>query len=117
MIIRYGGSDPYFDDELTSLGLTFDGFEMIGEKVRELSRELCENRSVDLLCSGYKIEVLPKIWLALVAAISGVKIDFKESAPDIKNRRITETKSLVKKVKEKLAPYWRSIKGETREIY
>ncbi|GAH23093.1 unnamed protein product, partial [marine sediment metagenome] len=33
MIIRYGGSDPYFDDGLTSLGLTFDGFKMIGKKV------------------------------------------------------------------------------------
>lgn len=109
MIIRYGGSDPYFDDELTSLGLTLDGFEMIGKKVRELSRELCENRSVDLLCSGYKIEVLPKIWLALVAAISGVKIDFKESVPDIRDRKIAETKHLIKKAKGKLAPYWKSI--------
>jgi len=44
-----------------------------------------------------------------VAAISGVKINFKESVPDIKNRRITETKHLIKKVKEKLAPYWDSI--------
>jgi len=117
MIIRYGGSDPYFDDGLTSLGLTFDGFEMIGKKVREVSSELCNNRSVDLLCSGYNLEVLPKVWLTLVAAISGVKINFKESAPDIKNRRITETRNLIKKVKEKLAPYWESIKRETREVY
>lgn len=117
MIIRYGGSDPYFDDGLTSLGLTLDGFEMIGKKVRELSRELCENRSVDLLCSGYNLEALPKIWLTLVAAISGVEINFKESAPDIRDRKIDETKHLIKKVKGKLAPYWRSIKGETREIY
>jgi acetoin utilization protein AcuC len=117
MIIRYGGSDPYFDDGLTSLGLTLDGFEMIGKKVRELSRELCENRSVDLLCSGYNLEALPKIWLTLVAAISGVKIDFKESALDIRDRKITETKNLIEKVKGKLAPYWGSIKGETREIY
>jgi acetoin utilization protein AcuC len=109
MIIRYGGSDPYFDDELTSLGLTLDGFEMIGKKIRELSRELCENRSVDLLCSGYNLEVLPKIWLTLVAAISGVKINFKESAPDIRDRKITETKNLIEKVKGKLAPYWKSI--------
>ena len=109
MIIRYGGSDPYFNDELTSLGLTLEGFEMIGKKVRELSRELCDNYSVDLLCSGYNLEVLPKIWLTLVAAISGVKINLRESAPDIKNRRITETRNLIKKVKEKLAPYWKSI--------
>jgi acetoin utilization protein AcuC len=45
-----------------------------------------------------------------------VKINFKESAPAIKNRRITETRNLIKKVKEKLSPYWKSIKGETREI-
>ncbi|HZK12833.1 MAG: hypothetical protein IMZ52_00530 [Actinobacteria bacterium] len=113
MIIRYGGSDPYFDDELTNLGLTLDGFEMIGKKVWELSRELCENRSVDLLCSGYNLEVLPKIWLTLVAAISGVKINFKESAPNIRDRKITETKNLIEKVKGKLAPYWKFIQRET----
>jgi len=117
MIIRYGGSDPYFDDGLTNLGLTFNGFEMIGKKVRELSSELCDNRSVDLLCSGYNLEALPKIWLILVAAISGVRINFKESAPGIRDRKIVETKNLIKKVKEKLAPYWKSIKGDTREIY
>jgi len=117
MIIRYGGSDPYSNDGLTDLGLTLDGFKMIGKKVRELSSELCDNRSVDLICSGYNLEVLPKVWLTLVAAISGVKINFKESAPDIKNRRITETRNLINKVKEKLVPYWKSIKGETREIY
>ncbi|MBE9594316.1 MAG: hypothetical protein IMF19_12665 [Proteobacteria bacterium] len=109
MIIRYGGSDPYFDDGLTNLGLSLDGFEMIGEKVRELSSELCDNRSVDLICSGYNLKVLPKIWLTLVAAISGVKINFKESAPDIRDRKIAETKHLIKKVKEKLTPYWKSI--------
>ena len=109
MIIRYGGSDPYFNDGLTDLGLTLEGFKMIGKKVREISSELCDNRSVDLICSGYNLEVLPKVWLILVAAISGVKINFKESAPDIRNRRITETRNLIKKVKEKLTPYWKSI--------
>jgi len=117
MIIRYGGSDPYFNDGLTDLGLTLEGFKMIGKKVREISSELCDNRSVDLICSGYNLEVLPKVWLTLVAAISGVKINFKESAPDTRDRKIVETKNLIKKVKEKLAPYWKSIKGDTREIY
>ena len=107
MIIRYGGSDPYFADGLTNLGLSLDGFKMIGKKVREIS-ELCGNKSVDLICSGYNLDVLPKAWLTLIASLSGVDIKFEKITSD-KNQRLAETENLIKKVKENLRPYWKSI--------
>ena len=109
LIVRYGGSDPYFEDSLTGLGLTLDGFEMIGKKVKELSDNLCEGRSVDLICSGYNPDILAKVWLTLIASLSGVALDFKETHPDIKNMGVKETKELIEKVKKNLKPYWKSI--------
>ena len=52
LIIRNGGSDPHFADGLTSLGLTMEGFRMIGEKVRKIS-EICDGKLIDLIASGY----------------------------------------------------------------
>ena len=52
IIIRNGGSDPYFADGLARLGLPIKGFRMIGEKVREMA-EICGGRVIDLIASGY----------------------------------------------------------------
>ena len=109
MIVRYGGSDPYFTDSLTGLGLTLDGFEMIRQKVKKLSDSLCEGRSADLICSGYNPDILTKVWLILIAGSGGVNLGFEEKHLDMKNMRLEETKELIEKVKEVLKPYWKSI--------
>ena len=36
MVIRNGGSDPYFNDGLTQLGMTLSGFRMVGPRDREI---------------------------------------------------------------------------------
>ncbi len=107
LIVRYGGSDPHFADSLTGLGLTLDGFKMIGEKVKELSDNLCKGRSVDLICSGYDPNILAKVWLTFIASLSGVTLDFEEIHPNITNMRFRETKELIEKVKNNLKPYWK----------
>ena len=111
IVIRYGGSDPHPRDEITELGLHLDGFKMIGRKVREISR-LCDNKSVDLICSGYRLDILSKVWLSLITSLSSVEIEFEEPEPEVKSdEMLTETKDLVKKVKENLKPYWKSMKN------
>jgi len=72
IIIRNGGSDPHISDGLTSLGLQVRDFQMIGEQVRNLAK-LCDDREIDLICSGYNKEVLPYAWMALVCGVTGTE--------------------------------------------
>lgn len=109
-IIRYGGSDAHYMDELTSLGLTLDGFRMIGRKVRQLSEGLTEGRSIDLLLSGYNQAVLPYAWAAQVAGLLDLDIDLngiKEESKPRPGLRLDETKEMVRQLKNRLKKHWK----------
>lgn len=110
IIIRNGGSDPHFADELTQLGLTLNGFRMIGRKIREIADNFCEGKEVDLIGSGYNQTVLPYAWLALIAGLTKLDISLEEpvAKPDwLKpDSKLDETKKVVKDLKEKLSEYW-----------
>ena len=82
---------------------------MIGSKVKEISR-LCENKSVDLICSGYKPDVLSKAWLSLIAGLANVEAELEEPLLETKEgQNLAETKELIKRVKENLKPHWKSM--------
>lgn len=109
IVIRYGGSDPHPSDQITQLGLTLEGFKMIGSKVREISR-LCENKSVDLICSGYKPDVLSKAWLSLITGLANVEVELEEPLLETKEgQNLAKTKELIRRVKENLKPHWKSM--------
>jgi len=109
IIIRNGGSDPHFDDQLTSLGLTVKGFRMIGEKTREMAG-ICDGKEVDLIASGYNEKVLPYAWLALVSGVAGFKLDVTEpeAAPQrfMSGAAVDETNRVLNEVKSNLKDYW-----------
>jgi acetoin utilization protein AcuC len=111
VIVRNGGSDPHFMDELTSLGLTVNGFRMIGEKVRKMA-EVCGGKEIDLIASGYNREVLPYAWLALVAGLLDwdvpVKEPFKVPAVFQPDSRLPATKQVIEEVKKALGPHFPS---------
>jgi acetoin utilization protein AcuC len=110
VIIRYGGSDPHYLDELTNLGLSLDGFKMIGKQVNQIAEELTSGRSIDLLLSGYNLVVLPFAWSALIAGLSNLDIDLsglEEISPPEVDCRFGETKDMVKQLKRQLKKYWR----------
>ncbi len=109
IIIRNGGSDPYFADGLTNLGLTLDGFRMIGEKVRILSEKLCNGKEIDLIASGYNPKVLPLAWLSLISGLLGLELKIKELKEPIfsKDFKLKETKEVVKELKSYLKKYWK----------
>jgi len=109
IIIRNGGSDPHFADELTNLGLTLDGFRMVGRKVREVADKVCGGRAVDLVGSGYNQSVLPYGWLALIAGLAGLDVDIQEPFVFSLKRdyRLEETKKVVEEVKANLKGFWR----------
>ncbi len=106
IIVRYGGSDPYPGDNITELGLTLDGFKMVARKVREMSA-ICDGKSVDMICSGYKPAALSKVWLTLIASLSGVEINLEDEISVDRYEMLGETRNLIKRVKENLKPYWK----------
>jgi acetoin utilization protein AcuC len=112
IIIRNGGSDPHFADELTQLGLTLKGFRMIGEEVRRMA-EVCGSKVVDLPGSGYNLEVLPRGWLSLICGLTGIDIEIEEPFPIperfIRDHVVDETKKVVADVKANLKDYWKCL--------
>ncbi len=113
IIIRYGGSDPYFNDSLTQLGLTLEGFKMIGEKVKSLAGFVCQGKEVDLLASGYNQEILPKAWLAIITGLLDLPINkkvFEEKISPNKNAGSETTKETIKELKQILKKYWKCFK-------
>jgi len=109
IIIRNGGSDPHFSDQLTNLNLTIEGFKMIGQKVRNMA-EICKGKEIDLIASGYNLNVLSACWMALISKLTGLDLKIKESVPlpTIKEP-IEETKSLILKIKKEFKKYWKSL--------
>ncbi|MDD4860334.1 MAG: hypothetical protein PHR56_09080 [Dehalococcoidales bacterium] len=108
IIIRNGGSDPHFHDELTSLGLPVSGFKMIGEKVKQLAG-LCDGKEIDLIASGYNREVLPYAWLALISGLAGFDVEIEEPAmqPLVADRSFAVTQTVIDDVKRNLRHYWK----------
>jgi len=109
IIIRNGGSDPHFADELTDLGLTLKGLKVVGAKAGEMARAVCGGKLVDLVGSGYNQAVLPLGWLALVAGPEMLPLELVE--PFFfslrVDHRMAETREMVAAVKNRLKPYWK----------
>jgi acetoin utilization protein AcuC len=108
IIIRNGGSDPHFSDPLTNLNLTIEGFKMIGEKTRKLA-EICNGREIELIASGYNLQVLSYCWTALISKLLGLKIEIQEPirVPEIKEP-IEEVNELIEKIKKEFKKYWKN---------
>ncbi len=82
VIIRNGGSDPYHGDELTLLGLDYDGLNMMASKVRKAVFEgdgAC-GKLIDMMVSGYG-DFVTYGWLAMFAGIQGLDVDYRALAP------------------------------------
>ena len=109
LMIRNGGSDPHFSDGLTNLGLSIEGFRMIGDKTRKLA-EICDGRVIDLICSGYNRRILPYAWMALITGLAGIECHIDE--PETPNpeampdRFYYQTEKVVQEVRTTLKPYW-----------
>lgn len=107
IIIRNGGSDPYFDDSLTSLNLTIEGFKLIGQKVNKLSK-ICGEKEIDLIASGYNLQVLPYCWSALIFSLLDKRIKIKDPFPVYISEKepFDKTKKVIGNLKKILKKYW-----------
>jgi acetoin utilization protein AcuC len=110
LLIRNGGSDPHPSDAITQLGLTLKGFRYVGRRVREIA-DTCDGKEVDLICSGYKPQVLSRAWAALISGLADVDIPLEEPVPlrAEESQTLEEVKSVVTTVKRNLQPYWASM--------
>jgi acetoin utilization protein AcuC len=108
-IIRNGGSDPHFLDSLTNLGLSVAGFRAIGERVREMAT-ICDGKVIDLITSGYRLDVLPSAWLALICGLADVAVEIEEPHPrlerDREDKAVAATELVIEEVKSHLGPHW-----------
>jgi acetoin utilization protein AcuC len=117
IIIRNGGSDPHFNDGLTNLGLSVRGFRMIGERVREMAK-ICDGKVIDLIASGYNMQVLPYTWLALICGLAGIELELEEPEPVPSRFKAalaleeTEkaTEKVVEEVRSNLKEYWKCLR-------
>jgi acetoin utilization protein AcuC len=110
IIVRNGGSDPHYGDILTNLGLKLNGFHMIGRIIADLSK-ICNGKVIDLVTSGYNMDILPYGWLALIEGLLGYELSVEEPSVDIpfthRGNVMNNTMKMVKQVRENLDPYWK----------
>ena len=113
VIIRNGGSDPYFNDGLTYLGMTIEGFKMMGGLVRQMA-EVCDGRQIDLLASGYNKRILPYAWLSLMAGVADFPVDVEEPEPIPSqynlDMALPETEEVIQNVKTCQRDYWKCLR-------
>jgi acetoin utilization protein AcuC len=115
VIIRNGGSDPFYGDELTELGLDLDGLAGVGAIVRGAS-DRGPGKLLDLMVSGYG-DFVPYGWLALFAGVTGLNVDYAKYGRRISKapRRVPEdtldrqTDAVIAEVKSNLRDYWGSL--------
>ncbi|HSW57868.1 MAG TPA: histone deacetylase family protein [Dehalococcoidales bacterium] len=110
LLIRCGGSDPHFNDGLTNLGMTAEGFHMMGEKVRAMS-QVCAGKQIDLIASGYNAQVLSHVWLSLLSGISDWPLKIEEPFPVPDNvepeTALLATRAMLEEVKRHHRPFWK----------
>jgi len=115
LIIRNGGSDPYFGDDLTNLELTSNGLTMLGRMVRDLSDRTCK-KMLDLTVSGYGNWVTEG-WMAIIKGSLKADDVHIEYGPKRKGfERLDEmqidykAKMALVEIRRELGPYWKCLR-------
>ncbi len=112
-IIRNGGSDPFYADELTMLGLDLDGLNAVSGKAREIALGTSGNL-LDMTVSGYG-DWVTYGWLAQFCGSEALPADYKAFSPKEPRRNPATslesleraTSSMLESLKRELRPYWK----------
>jgi acetoin utilization protein AcuC len=114
MFIRNGGSDPFYGDELTMLGIDLDGLAMISRRTRDIALET-SGKLLDMTVSGYG-DWVKYGWLAQFCGCEALETDYKAFSPKQPRRSpscteesITRaTNSMLGSLKSEISKYWKS---------
>ena len=91
--IRNGGSDPFYADELTMLGLDYHGLYQVSKKVRDIAFETSENL-LDMMVSGYG-NLVKYGWLAQFCGANALDVDYMEYIPEPPSRSPPSTQEIL----------------------
>jgi acetoin utilization protein AcuC len=107
VLIRSGGADPHWRDEIGNLGLTYSGLWSIGRAVGETSERL-NIPVVDLLCGGYEPGREEKGLYSLFAGELGFEPPYTDKVPKSKQKAgvLEVTNRTVDKLSQVLSGYW-----------
>jgi acetoin utilization protein AcuC len=106
IIIRTGGADPHFQDELAGLSLTFQGLWTLGRTVVDVA-EKAGCGLIDLVCSGYNLGTEEKGLYSLFMGELGLDLDLVESmSPEVIPEVVEETERIINELADMLEPYW-----------
>lgn len=106
-IVRNGGADPHYQDELAELGLTYRGLWSIGRAVSEAAEEAgCG--LVDLVCGGYNPGYEEKGLFSLLSGELGLDLNYREEGlPRVSDPTVvSETKAVINRLSDVLSGYW-----------
>lgn len=112
-VIRNGGSDPFYADELTMLGLDLDGLNAVSRKTRDIALGTSGNL-LDMTVSGYG-DWVTYGWLAQFCGSEALPVDYKAFSPKEPRRNPATspesleraTSSMLESLKRELRPYWK----------
>jgi acetoin utilization protein AcuC len=110
--IRNGGSDPFFGDDLTMLGLDLDGLSMVSRRTRDIALETAGNL-LDMTVSGYG-DWVTYGWLAQFCGTEALDTDYKLFSPKQPRRNPASsdesltraTASMLDSLKRELGKKW-----------
>lgn len=107
IIIRNGGADSHYQDELADLGLTYQGLWSIGRAVSESAKEAgCG--VVDLVCGGYNPGYEEKGLFSLLSGELNLPLKYREDAPNLNRDAsvFSQTQAVINSLSEALKGYW-----------
>ena len=83
---------------------------MIGDRVRILTQEI-GSTEIDIIGSGYNIQVLPAAWLALVSGLLNLGLEVEEPLPVppafLQDTVADETERVLQRLQGILKDYWK----------
>ncbi|MEM2869054.1 MAG: histone deacetylase family protein [Thermoplasmata archaeon] len=114
VVIRNGGSDPHFADQLTALDLTVADFRRLGALVRTAAGGA---PIVEMYGSGYNPEVLPACWISMISGTTGFDIAVppvqegwrreRGLTPGLATQKDIELEATLAELRHHLRPYWK----------
>jgi acetoin utilization deacetylase AcuC-like enzyme len=106
IILVSAGFDPYYDDPITDLGVTLEGFRDIYREVINLA-DICFGRIVFCLEGGYNLECLRVAVASVIALMEGIEFKLPKEEVYPPGYLKKEALSIVERVKEIASSYWR----------